>query len=123
MSRIRNVVDLSEDLVQNSNNLIKIRGRFEEIENNSKRNIGKIKITYPQELKNIMVSFKMGDKNVIGISQSTHLLEFGMGFTFERLEAINSTVKDITAPKMRKIKDNISIWDCRISLVRQPHSL
>ena len=37
----------------------------------------------------------MGDKNTIGINQSTHMLEFGVGFTFERLEAINNTVRDI----------------------------
>lgn len=97
MRQIKSVVDLSDDLGQDSENIIRLKGKFKEIEDKRNTKIGIINVTYPQELRKIKVYFKMGDKNNIGINQTTHMLEFGIGFTFERLEAINSTVKDITS--------------------------
>lgn len=96
MSRIKSVIDLSEVLEQDGGRVIKLKGKFQGIGDEKKPKIGEIRVTFPQELRNAMVHFKMGDKNVISINQTTHMLEFGVGFTFERLEAINSTVKDIT---------------------------
>ena len=75
--------------------MIRMQGKFINIVDEKNPKNGKIRILFPYELKNIMVYFKMGDKNTIGINQSTHMLEFGVGFTFERLEAINNTVRDI----------------------------
>lgn len=97
MGRIKSVIDLSETLGQDSEKLIKLKGKFEGIGNENRPNIGKIKVISPQKLRNLMVYFKMGDKNVISVNQSTHILEFGVGFTFERLEAINSTVRDLSS--------------------------
>lgn len=96
MSRIKSVIDLSEVLEQDGERVIKLKGKFQGIGDEKNSKIGGIKVIFPQELRNVMVHFKMGDKNVISINQTTHMLEFGVGFTFERLEAINSTVKDIT---------------------------
>lgn len=97
MGRLKSVVDLSEFLQQEGERIIKIKGKFVEIENNPK--IGVVRVIFPKELKGLKVFFKMGDKNIISINQTTHILEFGMGFTFERLEAINNTVKDISQKK------------------------
>lgn len=96
MNRIKSVIDLSEILEQDGERVIKLKGKFQTVADEKKTKIGKIRVTFPQELSKTMVHFKMGDKNVISINQTTHMLEFGVGFTFERLEAINSTVKDIS---------------------------
>ena len=96
MSRIKSVIDLSDVWEQDGDKLIKFKGKFQGIGDEKNPKIGEIRVTFPNELRNIMVHFKMGDKNVISINQTTHILEFGVGFTFERLEAINNTVKDIT---------------------------
>lgn len=95
MNRIKSVVNLPETVEQNEGKTIKLRGIFKTIDSDKNKKIGVIKVIFPQEFKNMNVYFKMGDGNTISVNQSTHLLEFGMGFTFERLEAINSTVKDI----------------------------
>ena len=105
MSRIKSVIDLSEVMEQDGKRVIKLKGKFQGIGDEKQPKIGEIRVIFPQELRNAMVHFKMGDKNVIGINQTTHMLEFGVGFTFERLEAINSTVKDITR-KERKMDDD-----------------
>jgi len=95
MNRIKGILNLSEVLDRDSEKMITFKGKFQKIdEKNSK--IGIIKVAFPQELKGATVYFIMGDKNEISINQTTHMLEFGVGFTFERLEAINRTVKDIT---------------------------
>lgn len=103
MSRIKSVIDLSEVMEQDGKRVIKLKGKFQGIGDEKQPKIGEIRVTFPQELRNAMVHFKMGDKNVISVNQTTHVLEFGVGFTFERLEAINSTVKDITR-KERKME-------------------
>lgn len=100
MKRLKTVVDLSELFVGGDERIIKLRGKFQGLENEKNPKIGIIKIIYPQELKNTKVYFKMGEKNSISINQTTHILEFGIGFTFERLEAINSTIKDITSGEL-----------------------
>lgn len=98
MSRIRSVIDLSEVLERDGEKTIKLRGQFQGVGDEKRPKIGIIKVLYPQELKNAVVYFRMGDKNTISTNQSgKHILEFGIGFTFERLEAISSTVKDITS--------------------------
>lgn len=94
MGQLKSVIDISEFLEQESERIIKIKGKFVEIEKNPK--IGVARVTFPQELKGLKVFFRMGEKNTISINQTTHMLEFGVGFTFERLEAINNTVKDIS---------------------------
>lgn len=101
MNRIKSVIDLSEALEQDGDRTIKLKGKFQGIQDERKPKIGTIKVIFPQELKNTNIYFKMGDKNTISINQSGgHILEFGIGFTFERLEAINSTVKDITSGEL-----------------------
>lgn len=98
MNRIKSVIDLSEIIEQDGENTIKLMGKFQGIKDTKTPKIGTIKVTFPHELKNINVYFKMGDKNTISINQSGgHILEFSVGFTFERLEAINRTVRDITS--------------------------
>ena len=95
MGRIKGVVNMVEILSKDTEKMIRMQGKFINIVDEKNPKNGKIRILFPYELKNIMVYFKMGDKNTIGINQSTHMLEFGVGFTFERLEAINNTVRDI----------------------------
>ena len=96
MGRLRSVVDLSTILERYSPKLIKLKGKFHKIENAKNPKVGNIRVTYPQELRETNVSFRMGEQNTITSNQETHLLEFGVGFTFERMEALNNTVKDIT---------------------------
>lgn len=97
MNRIKSVVNLPEIVERDGEKAIKLRGKFQTIDSDKNKKIGIIKAIFPQELKDTNIYFKMGDGNTISVNQSTHLLEFGMGFTFERLEAINSTVKDISS--------------------------
>lgn len=99
MGRIKSVINMSEILGKDVTKLIKLRGKFLNIADEKNPKNGRIKVAFPHELRNVMVYFKMGDKNTISINQSTHMLEFGVGFTFERLEAINNTVRDINDVK------------------------
>lgn len=96
IARIKSVNDLPEVLEKEQNNIVKVRGKFHDIEKDKNSKIGVINVTFPQEFRNLKVYFKMGGQNTIDINQTTHILEFGVGFSFERLEAINNTVKDIT---------------------------
>lgn len=100
MNRIKSVLDLSEVMEHDCEKIIRLRGKFQGLENENNPNIGIIKVIFPQEMVNTKVYFKMGGKNSISINQTTHMLEFGVGVTFERLEAINSTVKDITSGEL-----------------------
>ena len=77
--------------------MVKLRGKFLDIDSEKNKKIGIVRVSFPREMRNLKVYFKMGDQNTIGIGQSTHTLEFGVGFTFERLEAVNRTVKDVTS--------------------------
>lgn len=93
MRRIHYVHDLSQITPDEKNNAVKLRGKFVDV---NKTRIGILNVISPLELKNIDVYFKIGDQNSISANQTTHILEFCIGFTFERIEAINSTIKDIT---------------------------
>lgn len=95
MNRMKSVGKLTEDLDKDVEKAIRLKGKF--LGNDDKNpKIGTINVVFPQELRNAKVYFKMGDKNTISTYQTGHMLEFAVGFTFERLEAINSTVKDVT---------------------------
>ncbi len=96
MGRIKSIVELTEDLDKIIGKGIRLKGEFQGPADDKNPKIGKIKVVFPQELKNTNVYFKMGDKNTISVNQSNHILEFMVGFTFERMEAINNTVKDVT---------------------------
>ena len=76
MGQLKSVIDISEFLEQEGERIVKIKGKFMEIEKNPK--IGIARVAFPQELKDLNVFFKMGDKNIISINQTTHRLEFGV---------------------------------------------
>ncbi len=97
MNRLKSVVDLSKIPEEEDVGMVKLRGKFLDIDSEKNKKIGIVRVSFPREMRNLKVYFKMGDQNTIGIGQTTHTLEFGVGFTFERLEAVNRTVKDVTS--------------------------
>lgn len=77
------------------NNIASFKGKFSKIEKNG---IGEVLIIEPRAVKNQIVYFRPKECG-LGEGQLGNTLQFSLGFTFERIEAINKSVYDLTNNK------------------------
>lgn len=78
--------------------LMKVKGKFLEIDPSNRRVYGYITVIEPVYLKGAKVFFKPLECGV-STQQIGHVFEFKLGFSFERMVAFDKSIKDVTSMK------------------------
>ncbi len=84
-------------------NLMKMKGKFIEIDPSNRKVYGYISVTEPVYLRGAKVFFKPLECGV-SMQQIGHIFEFKLGFSFERMVAFDKSIRDISSIKNESIQ-------------------